>query len=537
MFLTVVGFSAHCQEQVNILATDEIIYNEKLYGKQQLLKGNVKLEYSGSILQSEEAFLKENSEGFVANRNVRINQGDTLFLRGEYAKYTSATKIAQMRDSVELEDKDLLLTGPALTYNRLASEAYYTERSHIDIKQNGHFIESNKGHYYKAEQRLSFVDSVVYQSDVFIVRGEDLDYFTNTETIKYLTGATTTRLSDSAVFYSDKAIYKQKINQAIFYGNVSADNNGLNFIADSLYFNDSTNVAIAYNRIEMRDSVNDWLLLAPYAENYRDNDSVSIPYRSEMILLNNGDSIHLFADSLSIYGSEGARKVLATGNVSLTGRQFQGVCDSLRYTQTDSSITMISAPVLWQDSSQIIGNRITLYLGDDGVERMYIPKESFITEKVGRDLYNQVKGRELTAYFIDGSMRNILIKGNGQSIYHAFDDKKDAVGNIVRKYIGVNISECSDMEILMKVEESGVSSIKFLTKPDNKLKPAAIIGSETFFLNDFQWEKDRKPSLVLEREAFQWFYSPISLTTIEVPLVPTDSLKIEEGVIPILDKK
>lgn len=518
------------QETVNILATDEIIYNEKLYGKQQLLKGHVKLEYGGSILQSEEAFLKENSEGFVANRNVRINQGDTLFLRGEYAKYISATKIAQMRDSVELEDKDLLLTGPAITYNRLASEAYYSQRSHIDIKKNGHSIESNQGYYYKAEQRLSFTDSVVYQSDDFIVRGEDLDYYTNSETIKYLTGATTTRLSDSAVFYSDKAVYKQKINQAVFYGNVKAINNGLDFIADSLYFNDSTNVAIAYNRIEMRDSVNEWLLLAPYAENYRDNDSVSIPYRSEMILLNNGDSIHLFSDSLSIYGSEGARKVLATGNVSLTGRQFQGVCDSLRYSQTDSSITMVSAPVLWQDSSQIVGNRITLYLGDKGIERMYIPKESFITEKVGRALYNQVKGRELTAYFIDGSMRNILIKGNGQSIYHAFDDKKDSTGLISRKYIGVNISECSDMEIQMKIEESGVSSIKFLTKPDNQLKPAAIIGSETFFLSDFQWLKERKPSLILERDLFDWFYTPKTSTPLVIPLLPlTNDLELNDS--------
>lgn len=493
------------QDAINILRTKASIYNEALYGKNTLLKGDVKIEYDGSILTSNEVLVKDQNAGFIAKQNVRINQGDSLFIRGALATYASATKIAVIKTNVELEDKDLFLKGPKITYNRLLSEAFFDQRSRINIKKNNDYIESNSGHYYSLQSLLVFTDSVIYESDDFTMTGDDLNYNTNNELISYNLGATTIRKSDSSVFYSLKAKYYQQTHDAYFFGKVIGYNEGLEFRADSAYFNDSTNIALAYNRIEMRDTVNDWILRAPYAENYRNNDSVSIPYRSEMIMLNGKDSIRLFADSLSIYGASGQKIILARGNVSLNGEQFTGACSKLIYKQIDSTITMISAPVLWQDSSQIVGEKITLTLGEDGVEKMFIPRESFITEKVGRNLYNQIKGRELTAYFIGGKMNNIVIEGNGQSIYHAFDESKDKNGLIQKKYIGVNESECSNMEIIMRIDEGGVASIKFLTKPTNTLKPAATLQSgKGFFLDDFQWLQDIKPNLISEMNQFKW---------------------------------
>jgi lipopolysaccharide export system protein LptA len=511
------------QDAINILRTNESIYNQALYGKNTLLKGNVKIEYDGSILTADQVLVKDQNAGFAADKNVIINQGDTLFLKGDKATYASSTKLAIVKYNVELEDKDLFLNGPQLNYNRALSEAYYNDRSRIRIKKNNDFIESNFGHYYSLQNLLTFTDSVIYEAEDFTMTGNDLSYNTSNELISYTTGATTTRKSDSSVFYSLKAKYYQQTHDAYFYGDVIANNAGLEFCADSVYYNDSTNIALAYNHIEMEDSVNNWILLAPYAENYRDQDSVSIPYRSEMIMLNGQDSIHLFSDSLSIFGNSGEKKIVARGNVTLSGQQFKGACKTLVYEQFDSTITMISSPVLWQDSSQIVGEKITLTLGDDGVKNMFIPRESFITEKVGSDLYNQIKGRELTAYFLDGKMNNIIIKGNGQSIYHAFDEGKDGSGNIIKKYIGVNQSECSDMEIVMRVNEGGVASIKFLTKPENSLTPAAIIKKgESFFLKDFGWLENKKPSLDKEKLSFNWLFSPKTIET------PKESLPEEQ---------
>ena len=497
------------QEVINILRTNESIYDQALYGKSTLLRGDVKIEYGGSILTSDEVLVKDQNAGFEATKNVNINQGDSLFLKGDKATYTSATKVAVVRNNVELEDKDLFLNGPQLNYNRALSEAYYKDRSRIRIKKNNDFIESNLGHYYSLRHLLMFTDSVEYEAEDFTMSGNDLSYNTTNELISYNTGATTIRKSDSSIFYSLKAQYYQQTHDAYFYGNVVAFNDGLTFEADSVYFNDSINIALAYNHIEMQDSINEWILLAPYAENYRDNDSVSIPYRSEMIMLNGTDSIHLFSDSLSIFGSKGKKQILASGNVTLNGTQFKGACASLKYHQADSTITMLTAPVLWQDSSQIVGEKIILTLGEEGVKTMYIPRESFITEKVGRNLYNQIKGRELKAYFIDGKMNNIVVKGNGQSIYHAFDEGKKQDGRVLKKYIGVNQSECSDMEIVMRINEGGIASIKFLTKPENSLTPAAIIkASDSFFLKDFSWLENLKPNLSKEKAKFSWSFSP-----------------------------
>ena len=98
-------------------------------------------------------------------------------------------------------------------------------------------------------------------------------------------------------------------------------------------------------------------------------------------------------------------------------------------------------------------------------------------------LFNQIKGRNTTAFFRDDEVREMLVEGNAQAIYYALDDK--------RAYIGLNETQCSEMRLYFGNNQ--VESIKFYTEPTGSFSPMKKTGSNTKKLDGFFWEQLRRP--------------------------------------------
>jgi hypothetical protein len=49
-------------------------------------------------------------------------------------------------------------------------------------------------------------------------------------------------------------------------------------------------------------------------------------------------------------------------------------------------------------------------------------------QKVGPDYFNQVKGRTINGYFIDGEIEHVRAKGSSESIYYGQDDSSKFIG-------------------------------------------------------------------------------------------------------------
>ena len=87
-------------------------------------------------------------------------------------------------------------------------------------------------------------------------------------------------------------------------------------------------------------------------------------------------------------------------------------------------------PVVWSQQSQISGDTIYLFTLNKKPKRMYAFENAISVQKVGPDYYNQVKGRTINGYFLNGDIDSVRAKGNAESIYYAQDDSS--------KFIGVN---------------------------------------------------------------------------------------------------
>jgi hypothetical protein len=114
---------------------------------------------------------------------------------------------------------------------------------------------------------------------------------------------------------------------------------------------------------------------------------------------------------------------------------------------------------------------------------LYLRHNAFIISEVDTVHYNQIKGKDITGHFINSELRKVNVRGNGQSVYYAEDDKG--------RYIGINKAECSDMVIFLDSNE--VSRITFLKKPDAKLLPLEKANPDELKLKNFRWYGALRP--------------------------------------------
>ena len=97
--------------------------------------------------------------------------------------------------------------------------------------------------------------------------------------------------------------------------------------------------------------------------------------------------------------------------------------------------------------------------------------------------FNQIKGRNITAYFTKGQVRQMNVTGNGQSVYYATDAKG---------YIGVNKAECSYYTIRFS-DDNKVERISFYVQPKATVYPMGQVNHQSLRLDGYRWLYDTRP--------------------------------------------
>ena len=96
--------------KVILIHSDELSYNQMLKPDAQLLKGNVHFRQDNVHMYCDSAYYYEKSNSFEAYKNVKMEQGDTLFLYGDYLHYDGNTQMAFVRMNVKLINRKTILT-------------------------------------------------------------------------------------------------------------------------------------------------------------------------------------------------------------------------------------------------------------------------------------------------------------------------------------------------------------------------------------------------------------------------------------------
>jgi len=170
-------------------------------------------------------------------------------------------------------------------------------------------------------------------------------------------------------------------------------------------------------------------------------------------------------------------------HVQIFSDSLQGVCDSLYYTNLDSTIRLFTDPVIWTKNNQLTGDTIILITKNQQPYQCFVFDNSFAVSRTTENLYNQLKGTQMFTQFINGSIDYIRTKGSAESVYYLQDSDS--------AYFGMNYSMAD--AITMAFDSTGLKRVSWINAVEGTTFPMLQIPEDKKKLRAFRWLESRRP--------------------------------------------
>ena len=450
----------------------------------QVLIGNVKMRHDSMYMYCDSALIFEKTNSVEAFSNVRMEQGDTLFIYGDYLYYDGMTQIAQLRENVKMINRNTTLLTDSLNYDRLYDLGYYFEGGTLMDEEN--VLTSDWGEYSPATKQSVFNHDVKLVNPKFVLTSDTLRY--NTENKIAVILGPSNIVSDNNHIYSERGFYNTMTEQAELLDRSILTNQGKKLVGDSLFYDRLVGYGEAFDNVKMTDTINKNMLTGDYCFYNELTDSAFATKRAVAIDYSQGDSLFMHGDTLQMVSynlntDSLYRLMKAYHKVRMYRTDVQGVCDSLVYNSKDSCMTMYVDPILWNEGQQLLGEQIKIYMNDSTIDWAHIINQALTVEMKDSIHYNQVSGKEMKAYFENGDMRHIEVIGNVLTAF--YPEEKDST------MTGFNCLEGSLLHLYMK---------------DKKMEKGLFVGKSNgtmYPMDQIPPDKLRLPTLNKE-DIFNW---------------------------------
>ena len=479
LVFTVFSASAQEKKRVEILQAGSLVQSEEIANAQRLLN-DVIIKHEGILMYCDSAYTYEGTNRVDAFGHVHINQADTLHLYAEKVFYDGDRNYAQAIHHVKFVNKGATLYTDTLDYDMEQNIAYYNCGGTIVDSTNT--LMSNIGKYYLDEDMAHFTDSVVGLSEKYTLNSEDVQYNTKTKII-YFIGPTTIRDSSNTLYAKD-GWYDTNTGAADLRMEPYIYNDTQLIKARQIIYDKESGDGKAIGNAHVEDYENHTIVEGNDIT-YNDKTEMAIVTDSAVFIsYNDTDSLYLHADTLrTIPDTVDDEKVIkAYYGVRFYRSDVQGICDSLAYFTKDSLVQLFVNPVLWSEVHQLSADRIELRQHINAPDEMYLYQNSFIIAEQDSGRFDQIKGKNMTGYVVNGELNHIDVDGNGQTLYYAREKNE---------VIGINRAESSNITIRFK--EGRINKIIFQKKPEGDLKPLLNIGENEKFLSNFNWQGAERP--------------------------------------------
>jgi lipopolysaccharide export system protein LptA len=412
----------------------------------QILGGNVQFRHDNALMFCDSAFFHDKQNTIDAFGNIRIEQGDSIFVYGDKLHYEGNIKLAKLRHHVRMIKDGMTLYTDSLNYDRELNVGYYFNKGKIVDSTN--VLTSINGHYYPNTNTAVFQKDVVLTNPDFILYSDTLKYNTATD-IAYILGPSTI-LYDSTTIYSEYGWYDTKQEHSKLIDNsIIKDKEGRTLTADTIYYNRKNNIAKGYINVQLRDSVQKSMLVGDYGIYNEMTKMGSMTKKATFIDFSSADSLFLTGDTLFYASSDSVTSIRGYYNVQSWQKDFQLICDSMYYSTQDSIMRMFGTPIAWNENNQITGDSIYLLTKDNKVNKILVQGAAFMFMKSDSTEYNQVSGKQFTGYVKDEHLYKLFVDGNALSIYFVKEeaDSTEEATSDSAEYIGINKAESSELTI------------------------------------------------------------------------------------------
>lgn len=475
-----------------------------------ILVGSVRFSKGPMLMFCDSCHYFPETESMEAFGNVRMEQGDTLFVYADELNYDGrpgfeiATLYADPGKKVKLINKEVMLETDIFNYDLKIDLGYYNVGGVLTDASNR--LVSYEGEYMPSTKEANFYRDVHLNS-----RSDDDTLDIYTDTLYYNTAlhlaevnSPSTIINARGTIYTRQGVYLTDSNICTLTERpIVVTNQNQTLVADSIYYNHNAGYGEAFGKMVLTDTTNHAQVCGEYGFYDELRDSSYVTGRALVKEYSQGDTLYLHGRQIETYIELDSTFIPADTLQGLPERlqvdtchvmqvyprvrffrsDLQGVCDSMRFTERDSMLRMYVNPVIWNEGQQIFGNIIELHMNDSTVDRAHLPEFGFAAQQIEGEHFNQIAGKEMIALFENSELKHIDINGNVEIIMYPeeADSTVNKIVNAESSFLSADFKGRTTEKVKMWPETTGTATPLFMAK------------RSLYFLAKFQWFEEMRP--------------------------------------------
>lgn len=487
-----------------------------------VLSGTVHFSKGAMQMYCDSAHYYPTSESMDAFGNVRMQQGDTLFIYADELNYDGLREIAYLYadegKDVRMINRNVRLNTPEFTYDMVDERGYYTNGGTLTDPQNR--LVSIEGEYLPATKEANFYSDVhlhrIDGRDTLDIYSDTMYYDTRTRIAEFY--SPTEIISGRGTIHTTEGVYDTRNNQAQLFKHSTVHTDSTSTLTgDTILYDRDRGYGEAFGNVDITDSARQTTLRGAYGYYNRLVDSAFVTGRALAMEYSRGDTLYMHGRYIkSILNIDTVRNTVTDTIVPPAGSpdtvlpqivkreivttdsthvftawprvrfyrsDMQGLCDSMIFVQRDSSLHLHHHPVVWSDDRQIFGNRIILYLNDSTIDRALLPDFAFTAQHIEDDYYNQLTGKVMEAWFKGGELSQLDVSNSVEAIF--YPEENDSTINKMVNLQTANMRGWFEKRALIRM--------KTWPESNGRVTPLYLAKRSDLLLSKFQWYGALRP--------------------------------------------
>ena len=390
--------------------------------------------------------------------NVIITQGDVIINCDKAIHFISRNE-AELIGNVVARKDTLTIKTPRGFYYGNQSKTRSNAGVYLDDKKV--ILTADSGEYYFNEDRAFFESKVKLYDTTTTLTSNELTYF-------------------------------QQQNRAVAIGDVMIIDSDNQILADTLEHFRNTKITFAFSNVRLTNLKNNSEIYSEHLEDYRNRGYSLIDVKPLFIQVDTSyvtqedgteeiklDTLFIKSQKMEAY-RDSSQRFFAIDSVSILKSEFASKNDlTIFYRSEDKIITKkmnLSAkqPVLWQQTSQLTGDSITIYLKDNNIKQLDVDGTSFMLSQNENyiERYDQTSSEQIKIFFADNKISRAEFFGNVYSIYFMYDGETKN-----------GLTKSNSAETTVMFENNEVTEVKLYKNPASEYYPEQQVnGNEKSYL-------------------------------------------------------
>ncbi len=484
-------------DYVYLLNADLIRFEKYINPDAQRLMGNVVFRHDSMYMYCDSALFYQDRNSFDAYHNVRVEQGDTLFLYGDSLFYDGNTRLLRVMDNVRLENRTMVLLTDRLNYDRNTDLGWFFDGGTL-LDEESTLI-SEYGQFDTNTKMSVFMDGVSLEGPDYTLTTDTLHY--NTDRHMAFLNSPAKIVSDDNVINTSHGRFNTETKSAVLLDrSIVEHSSGENrMTGDSIIYDRDIGRMEGYGDVVINNYKDKIDVHGEYVYYNQKNDSAVVTGKALLIEYSAGDSLFVHADTfrlVTFYNEAGdtvlERQMRGFNKVRAFRTDMQMVADSMVFTTADSSLTLYHDPIMWSEDQQVLGEKIIFYMNDSTIDWAHVIGQALFVQMNDSLHYNQIGGREMKAYFKGGEIDKADVEGNVQAVFYPLDGDS--------AMIGMNTTEASFLTVYFKMR--AVNQIVVYNHSNGVMYPMEKIDEKKMYLPNFQWLERMRP--IDAEDVFYW---------------------------------